>query len=65
MQLSQNENYCANPNKVTLCSNHVDFGPNWTRLELLLNLAASIKHRDRPNSKTANTSKEFRKDLEN
>ena len=22
MQLSQNENYCANPNKVTLCSNH-------------------------------------------
>ena len=22
MQISQNENYCTNPNKVTLCSNH-------------------------------------------
>ena len=27
MQLSQNENYCANPNKVTLCSNHATVIP--------------------------------------
>ena len=33
-------------------------------VELLASLAASIKHRDRSNSKTENTSKEFRKDLE-
>ena len=34
-------------------------------VELLLSLAASIKHLDRSNSNTENTNEEFRKDLEN
>ena len=34
-------------------------------VELLLSLAASIKHLDRPNSNTENTNEEFRKALEN
>ncbi len=34
-------------------------------VELLVSLAASIKHLDRSNSNTENTSEEFRKDFEN
>ena len=34
-------------------------------VELLVSLAASIKHLDRSNSNTENTNEEFRKDLEN
>ena len=34
-------------------------------VELLASLAASIKHLDRSNSNTENTSEEFRKDLKN